>query len=124
VISALGFRSEFYLGLRTIRLDTVVGTVEETRDFDRGFRPVPDRDRQRWELLDQAERSGAVIPPVEVYRVGGCPPPAFPGIATRWGPEPGGLRCHGLRSALRPVAGFMGEASGTLRYICTMSNSD
>jgi hypothetical protein len=71
VISALGFRGEFYLGLRTIRLDTVVGTVEETRDFDRGFRPVSDRDRQRWELLDQADRSGAVIPRVEVYRVDG-----------------------------------------------------
>jgi hypothetical protein len=70
VVSALGFCGEYYLGLRTIRLDTVVGTVEETRDFDRRFRPVSARDRQRWEMLDQAERHGAVIPPVEVYRVG------------------------------------------------------
>jgi hypothetical protein len=70
VVSALGFCGEYYLGLRTIRLDTVVGTVEETRDFDRRFRPASDRDRQRWEMLDQAERHGAVIPPVEVYRVG------------------------------------------------------
>ena len=28
------------------------------------------RDRQRWEQLDLAERDGAVIPPIEVYRVG------------------------------------------------------
>jgi hypothetical protein len=71
VVSALGHRGEFYLGLRTIRLDAVAGTVEETRDFDREFRPVLDRDRQRWEPIDQAERRGAVIPPAEVYRVGG-----------------------------------------------------
>ena len=70
VVSVLGFRGEYHLGLRTIRLDTVVGTVEETRDFDRRFRPTSDRDRQRWEQLDLAERDGAVIPPIEVYRIG------------------------------------------------------
>ena len=71
LVSVLGFRGKRYLGLRTIRLDTVVGTVEETRDFDRGFRPTSDRDRELWEQLDLAERDGAVIPPIEVYRVGG-----------------------------------------------------
>jgi hypothetical protein len=71
VVSALGFRGEYYLGVRTIRLDTVVGTVEQTRDFDRRFRPASGRDRGRWEQLDLAERGGAVIPPIEVYRVGG-----------------------------------------------------
>ena len=71
VVSELGFRGEHYLGVRTIRLDTVTGTVEETRDFDRRFRPTSDRDRERWEQLDLAERDGAVIPPIEVYRIGG-----------------------------------------------------
>jgi hypothetical protein len=71
VVRTLGFRGEHYLGVRTIRLDTVVGTVEQTRDFDRRFRPASDRDRERWEQLDLAERGGAVIPPIEVYRVGG-----------------------------------------------------
>jgi hypothetical protein len=71
VISALGFRGEYYLGLRTIRLDTVVGTVDKARDFDRGFRPASGRDRERWEGLDLAERHGAVMPPIEVYRIGG-----------------------------------------------------
>jgi hypothetical protein len=70
VVSALGFRGEYYLGPRTIRLDTVVGTVEETRGFDRRFQPASNRDRQRWERLDLAERRDAVIRPIEVYRVG------------------------------------------------------
>ena len=71
VVGRLGFRGEYHLGVRTIRLDTVVGTVEKARDFDRRFRPTSDRDRQRWEQLDLAERGGAVIPPIEVYRIGG-----------------------------------------------------
>src|SRR5580658_1784884 len=71
VIAALGFRGEYYLGLRTIRLDTVVGTVDKACDFDRGFWPASARDRQRWAELDVAERDGAVMPPIEVLRVGG-----------------------------------------------------
>ena len=71
MISVLGFRSEYYVGLRTIRLDTVVGTVEEVRGFDRRFRPASDRERECWELLDLAERHGTAIPSIEVYRVGG-----------------------------------------------------
>ena len=70
VVSVLGFRGEHSPGLRTIRLDTVVGTVEEARDFDRRFRPTSDRERERWELVDLAERHGTVIPPIEVYRIG------------------------------------------------------
>jgi hypothetical protein len=71
VVSALGFRGEYDLGVQTIRLDTVVGSVEAAGDFDRRFRPTTGRDRQRWEQLDLAERDGAVMPPIEVYRVGG-----------------------------------------------------
>ena len=71
VISELGFRGEYYLGLRTIPLDSVVGTVDKARDFDRRFWPASTRDRQRWAELDVAERDGAVMPPIEVYRVGG-----------------------------------------------------
>jgi hypothetical protein len=71
VIGELGFRGEYYLGLRTIRLDTVVGTVDKACDFDRRFWPASARDRQRWAELDGAERGGAVLPPIEVLRVGG-----------------------------------------------------
>jgi len=71
VIGALGMRGERQLGLQTIRLDTIVGTVEQRRDFDRQFRPTTNRARSRWEQLALAERRGAAIPPIEVYRVGG-----------------------------------------------------
>ena len=70
VVAALGWRGEHHLGLQTIQLDTVAGTVDSGRDFDRRFRPTSNRVRQRWERLDLAQRRGVAIPPIDVYRVG------------------------------------------------------
>ena len=70
VVAALGWRGQRYLGLQTIRLDTIVGTVDSRHDFDRHFRPTSNRVRERWEQLALAQRRGAAIPPIEVYRVG------------------------------------------------------
>jgi hypothetical protein len=70
VVAALGWRGEHYLGLQTIQLDTVAGTVDSRRDFDRKFRPTSNRVRPRWERLDLAQRRGVSLPPIDVYRVG------------------------------------------------------
>src|SRR6516225_737367 len=70
VVAALGMRGERRLGLQTIRLDTVVGTVDSSRDFDRRFRPTSGRVRERWERLDLAQRRGESLPPIDVYRIG------------------------------------------------------
>jgi hypothetical protein len=70
VLDALGRRGERRLGLRTIRLDRIVGTVDSSRDFDRRFRPTSARVRERWERLALAQRRGEAIPPIEVYQVG------------------------------------------------------
>ena len=70
VVAAQGRRGERYLGLQTIPLDTVAGTVDSRRDFDRKFRPTSNRVRQRWERLDLAQRRGVFLPPIDVYRVG------------------------------------------------------
>jgi hypothetical protein len=70
VVAALGMRGERQLGLQTIQLDTIVGTVDSTRDFDRRFRPTSGRVRERWERLALAQRRGEPIPPIDVYRIG------------------------------------------------------
>ena len=72
VVGPTGWRGERRLGRQTIRLDTIVGTAERRRDFDRRFRPTSHRVRFRWERLALAQRRGEAIPPIEVYRVGGC----------------------------------------------------
>jgi hypothetical protein len=70
VVAALGRVGEHRLGLRTIPLDSIVGSVDRTRDFDRWFRPRTGRSRERWERLARAQRRGEAIPPIDVYRVG------------------------------------------------------
>jgi hypothetical protein len=70
VTDELGWRGQGYLGLQTIRLDTIAGSAGTRRDFDYRFRPTSNLMRSRWEELALAQRRGAPIPPIEVYRAG------------------------------------------------------
>ncbi len=70
VVEALGRVGEVELGLQTIPLDSIVGTVDRTRDFDRGFRPTTPRLRGRWQRIAAAQRRGESFPPIDVYRIG------------------------------------------------------
>lgn len=70
VVAALGRTGEQRRGLQVIPLDSIVGSVDRTRDFDRWFRPRSGRSRERWERLARAQRRGESIPPIDVYRVG------------------------------------------------------
>ena len=70
VVEALGRAGERALGLQTIDLGSVVGTVDRTREFDRDFRPTTPRLRERWESIAAAQRRGEAMPPIDVYRVG------------------------------------------------------
>jgi hypothetical protein len=70
VVAALGRTGEKRIGLQVIQLDSIVGSVDRTRDFDRWFRPRSGRSRERWERLARAQRRGEAIPPIDVYRVG------------------------------------------------------
>jgi hypothetical protein len=70
VVEALGRRGERRLGLQTIALDSIVGTVDRSREFDRAFRPTSSRVRPRWERIATAQRKGQAMPPIDVYRIG------------------------------------------------------
>ena len=70
VVQALGRRGERRLGLQPIELDSIVGTVDRARDFDRRFLPTSGRVRSRWERIATATRRGEEIPPIDVYRIG------------------------------------------------------
>jgi hypothetical protein len=70
VRDALGFRGERHLGLQVIPLDSIVGTVDRTREFDRRFRPTSRRVRDRWQRVAEAQRRGQAMPPISVYRIG------------------------------------------------------
>ena len=71
VVGALGRRSERDLGVLSIPIDSIVGTVDRRRrEFDRDFRPVSGGTRGRWERIATARRRGEAMPPIDVYRIG------------------------------------------------------
>ena len=59
------------LGVQTIALDSIVGTVDSHKAvaFDRAFRP-PQWSRGRWTQMCLAARRGTALPPIAVYRAG------------------------------------------------------
>jgi hypothetical protein len=61
--AALAWRSG---RLRAIALDSIVGTVDPTPDFDADFRPATDRVASRWESIARAHHEGRLLPPIEV----------------------------------------------------------
>jgi hypothetical protein len=70
VARALGRIGERRLGLQLIPLDSIVGTVDRSREFDREFRPTSPRVRERWQRINLAQRKGEAMPPIDVYRIG------------------------------------------------------
>ena len=72
VVDALGRVEERYIGLQTIELDSILGTVDRGTHggFDRQFRPTTARVRARWERIANAARRGEPLPPISVYRIG------------------------------------------------------
>lgn len=71
VVGALGHRGEQHVpGVKTVELDSIVGSTDRTTGFDRQFRPTSDLTRRRFERLALAVRRGEDLPPVDLYRVG------------------------------------------------------
>jgi hypothetical protein len=60
------------LGIESIAIDSITGTVEPSKAaaFDRRFRPHPSCGG-RWQQIWLAELDGIALPPIAVYRVGG-----------------------------------------------------
>jgi hypothetical protein len=56
--------------VRSIELESIVGTVDRGKEFDREFRPTSSRARTRFERIAEAQRRGVSMPPIDVYRVG------------------------------------------------------
>jgi hypothetical protein len=70
VARALGRVGERRLGEQLIPLDSIIGTVDRSREFDRDFRPTSPRVRERWQRINLAQRKGEAMPPIDVYRIG------------------------------------------------------
>lgn len=65
----LGLFAQHYGGLHAIPVESIVGSIGRSDEFDRDFLPKTDRLKARWEQLERAYPYGD-FPPIEVYQVG------------------------------------------------------
>jgi len=67
---ALHIGGPIYRGIRTVRVDRIVGSVNRYRDFDRAFLPAHNGIANRWQHIDRAFYEDVSLPPVVLYKVG------------------------------------------------------
>ena len=59
--------NQLCLGRRVVETSTIVGSVGRHRDFDRGFMPVKESLKRKWEQVDRAFHGGEELPPVPLW---------------------------------------------------------
>jgi len=59
-----------YRGVKTVRVDQIVGSVNRYRDFDRAFLPIQVHTAERWQKINRAFYNEIGLPPVLLYKVG------------------------------------------------------
>jgi hypothetical protein len=64
-------KNEVYIGMQTIPIEKVVGSEGRYQDFDNHFFPRANNLRQRWERVDEAHLTDIVLPPIQLYELGG-----------------------------------------------------
>lgn len=71
VVAALGRTGEQDLGVQSLAVESIVGTVDRAGGpFDRSFRPRSSAVRHRWERIAGMMRRGEALPPISAYRIG------------------------------------------------------
>lgn len=66
----LGAEGQQYHGYQEVPVSAIVGSVDRYHDFNRGFLPIQDHTRPRWESVDRATLADVSLPPVQLYKVG------------------------------------------------------
>ena len=64
-------KNEVYVGLKTVPIKKIVGSEGRYNDFDNRFLPRSNELKQRWVNVDQAHLSDIVLPPIQLYELGG-----------------------------------------------------
>lgn len=66
----LPFSGQRDLGMQTIPVDKIVGSVGRYRDFDRVFLPTQRQTSQRWVSIKTAHYEEKPLPPIDAYKIG------------------------------------------------------
>lgn len=66
-----GAVDQAYIGMQSVPVSKIVGSVGRCGDFDRAFLPTKGYLRERWQRISRMLRRSGTLPPVSVYKIGG-----------------------------------------------------
>ncbi len=64
-------QGEVYAGMQTVPISRIVGSEGRYRDFDNHFFPRTNILKERWERVDEAHLADIILPPIQLYEIGG-----------------------------------------------------
>lgn len=67
---ALPYSGQRDIGLQSVPIEKIVGSVGRYRDFDRAFLPTQRQTTERWVNIRRAHYNDVSLPPVELYKIG------------------------------------------------------
>src|SRR3972149_5534649 len=70
ISKGLNLHNQKYLGIRTVDVDDIVGSIDRYKDFDRFFLPVKTNLEHRWSNIYSAYKKNIDLPLVKLYKVG------------------------------------------------------
>ena len=70
VNKGLELHNQHYLGMRAVRVDDIVGSIDRYKDFDQYFLPRKAHMEHRWSNIYAAYRNDVILPAVKLYKVG------------------------------------------------------
>jgi len=71
VRSYMAGSAEEYLGLRTVRINRILGSEQRSNDFSPGFAPKKEAGRFRWMSVHSAFKEKGGLPAISLYELGG-----------------------------------------------------
>lgn len=72
ILNCLSTHGQHSLGLVTVAVEKIIGTVSRNQDFDRNFMPLRTSTMERWMRIVKARIQDEYLPPVELRKVGGA----------------------------------------------------
>jgi hypothetical protein len=64
-------RNQVYRGMQVVPIDLIVGSEGRYRDFTKFFLPKANHLKSRWERVDVAALKDIILPPIQLYEIGG-----------------------------------------------------
>ncbi len=70
ISKSLNLHNQKYLGIRTVDVDDIVGSIDRYKDFDRHFLPIKPNLEHRWSNIYSAYKKNIDLPLIKLYKIG------------------------------------------------------